>query len=791
MHFCPGNTFKSITEPETQGQFLSDCKKVNGTAELLRSIVSQSQYKKDIKLHFYHSTVSPSTYLVMVHLKNDATAIKLAKMYNFPRGFPVIWIPSKTMYLYGFHPKFANDRKQIDNIEEFEGAEKLQVMLKFSGFLAQFIVWEAEGRLYWTVTSKNAVDNEFHCYVADILRSWITSEQIKRFHTDGIYFCGEAMSQRDQTHGARVLKEGFITTCVGKFTKLRFTCPALGAAASMFLNILSHDEMYHYSKTNGLPVSDILTVEGQDAILEFAKKLAQKRDFMSMDEYRRLTTGMPCLEGTIGHETILGNILEGLVIWIYKNNACKTIKYKFPIYTTRTFGLRAFLSTQGKGSEFISVAFKNHVDKYLDFWVTSTKGKEFWKRWFYKIALNGQCMAKKALVESGIGEHILLADAAGTDVVTDAVKSTFMTSLGLKDDSECPMSTVIVIVGPIGAGKSSYGRFLSGKIPNGALIDGDSPPPYSSEITKVLGQERGPVTLWAIIKAIYEGYVPILTAGGGVLFSGMDLILKDRLMTMLGRQLNLVLYLPCESTPEQIDTFYQDWSTDNVIKYRLESGLWKSTSPLKQFLPQIQKLSRTNVKFAKLLLKKASIVYTYRPLQGHGDVPTSLDGADDHADPYVDADADDLPESIQAGQVRLITHTYQSGRNHYGHITIVYTTKLHEVTDHKLVGLKQLIGTKYVGIWISANGWGLVSLNSKKLAEALTEIGIPTDPEELHITVNAGKHYPSLMRSACKQFLSNSEEITLATKTLEEIVYPKNKMKTQECQVEILDVCCI
>ena len=782
MH-CPGNTFKSVSDPSMQGQFLSECKKFGGIAECLRGILTTSKYKKDIKCHIYESTISPSTYLVMIHLKNDYTAIELAQKYNFPRGFPIIWIPGEVMYLYGFHPKFSNDQKQIDNVEEFQDADKLHVMLKFSGFLAQFIVWMTEGKLYWTVTSKNAVDNEFTIYAHGILSEWITERHIQQFHKDSIYFCGEAMSQNDQTHGARVLKEGFITTCVGNFIRLEATG---NSPVSKFLSILGHDKMYQYCTTQGLPVSDILTIKGQENIMKFAKQLALCRDFISMKSFRDMTVDIPCLKGTIDHEDILGDILEGLVIWIYKGDVSKTIKYKFPVYTTRTFGLRSFLNQH---KQMISISFKNHVDKYLDFWVTSKIGKDYWRNWFFTLALKDLVPS----TDSKVGEHILLADSINTDRSSDLTATgTFLNKIGFKDESECKEITVIVIVGPIGVGKSTYGQLLAKTLHASGvqvrLIDGDSPPSYSSDVTKLLGQERGAVTLWALVRAVYEGYTPILTAGGGVLFgSGSDLLLKDQLMSLLGVRLNLVLYLPCTASPEDISTFYQNWVTDDIITYRLKSGLWQTGTSPRQFLPQIQKLSQNNVKFAKLLVGKANSIITYQPLCG-SDAQVTIPLL-----PVVE-NPSTIYSSISASQVRLITHSHVHGRDHYGHVTLVYTTeKLHEITSEVMAALQKLVGLKCEGIWVNAKGWSFISINNAVLAKTLSENGIPTTANELHITVTSGKHYPYLMRSACQQFhnleLSN---ISLTTKIQdEEIVYSKKDLKLAACKIEVLDVVCI
>ena len=48
----------------------------------------------------------------MVQCYNDSTLLALGNK-QFPRGFPVIYIPGQKIKTYGFYPKFDNDGLNI------------------------------------------------------------------------------------------------------------------------------------------------------------------------------------------------------------------------------------------------------------------------------------------------------------------------------------------------------------------------------------------------------------------------------------------------------------------------------------------------------------------------------------------------------------------------------------------------------------------------------------------------------------------------------------------------------
>ena len=71
--------------------------------------------------------------------------------------------------------------------------------------------------IYWTATTKNSADSS-HQFVADAIRlftGYVTVPLLKHMSENNIHLCAEMLSYQDQTHGAKVLKEGAIVTMVG------------------------------------------------------------------------------------------------------------------------------------------------------------------------------------------------------------------------------------------------------------------------------------------------------------------------------------------------------------------------------------------------------------------------------------------------------------------------------------------------------------------------------------------------------------------------------------------------
>ena len=755
----------------------------------LYNILNNKKYKKQIKTHVYYSMGS-QTYLLMIHLLNDGTAIELAQQYNFPRGFPIIWTKSDGFTLFGFHPKFTNDRKQTANLEEFQTEHGIQIMLKYSGFLGQVLVWKAgsSSEICWTCASKNATSNEFSNDAIRITKSFMTPALVKCLYQGKYYICGEVMSKNDMTHGAQVLNEQFVCTCAGRVSH--------SLDQSCFTNILDHKEMHKVCVEYGIPVPEIWY--GSNA-MEVGTALAKTRDFMDMSKLRDVLgeCKLECYPGTVRHEDILGDIIEGLVIWVDK-----VIKYKFPIYTTRTFGLRSFISTNTNPAMFLSPAFKSHMDQYLGFWVTTSEGHEYWKDWLAAAAL---CASKHdasyfSPIHS-IGSHIRLADEIRTMTgeVIQSCAQEFNKAVGIPEVQG--KARIIIIVGPIGSGKSTYGRYLERKIPGSIHIDGDelyhisSPESSPINLTMKLGSERMISTLSQISRVLVHGKTPIISCGGGVLFQGgkpQNLALRTYFRNTLGLDLDIVLYLPCGPSHSDITSFYNSWKVHDVIKYRVERGLWSTTKKLDKFIADIQDLSSKNNQYAKSLTHHANHIIAWKPIV----YPCTVVDPTTPLPPGLRVSVPAL-QTLHYGQFRILT-AVQMGQTvddfKCGHITLDFTGALKHVYIDDMEELRsylKLAGT-IPGQIVKYRGCSFVTLvpdpSATKLIELIKQAGTTfrSDVDVLHITVTAGKHAPATMAQACTQYHQDPDDVNIPTKTGEVVHYEKPKVSPTS--IHLLDL---
>lgn len=751
-----------VTDFELVKEVPSILSELKADHAVLYSVI-KSHLKRGIKLNTFYSKYS-NTYLLMVQLTNDSVAIELAKKYSFPRGFPIIWTPTSGFRFYGFYPKFSNDQKQKLSLDEFQGKE-LQMMLKFSGFLAQVLVWNEQGRTFWTCASKNGIGNIFSADAIRIINIFMTKELINKLDNDQTYICGEVMSKNDMTHGAVVLKEQFVCTCVGNVQKkIQPNC---------FTNIMDHLQMHNYCTRNRIPVPEIIM---SNCPSDIGDSLACMHDMMTLkkfQEYMLKYNDVIVLPGTVMHEDILGDVLEGLVIWIDD----KVIKYKFPNYTMRTFGLRAF-----KGDP-VSASSNKHIEKQLDFWVTGADGVRYWRSWLQcaMTIMSGESVDSES--NSNVALHIRVADHVNRMSVEDINKYSLQYRKNVGIPQSIGQGTVIVITGPIGSGKSTYGDWLQDMFPDLTVhIDGDQ---IQSNYTMSLKQERNSSTLSAIHKVLCSGRVPIITCGGGAIFNGDTFALDDFLRYSLGLDLNLVLYLPCELI--QLDSFYKNWNTDSIIEYRLDTGKWTKPehTPVNKFLKDIQDRSANNVKYAKMLVKYANNIYTWSPLIG----PSSSSSSSSNSNAKLVPTSTPLipylptPKDMYYTQFRILVAVELPDRIRCGHITMSYTHgRLQKLCVKDVDNMRTTLPKTITGKSVIYKGINFIAVDIEP-AKQLIDLGQNVHqcfrkvPEALHITINSGKHKAETMGSACEQFHMDPNNVNIIDRKGNMVQYKKPTVK--------------
>ena len=202
-------------------------------------------------------------------------------------------------------------------------------------------------------------------------------------------------------------------------------------------------------------------------------------------------------------------------------------------------------------------------------------------------------------------------------------------------------STVIVVVGPIGSGKTSMMNNIVSQKDNDNFIaiDGDELS-IGEDNVKLLKAERNPYSMWKIIEALLLGKVPVISTGGGVLHSSKgNLFLRETIQKVLNININLVVMCPSlnvknitlvnenslneNSLNEELSTLYNNLeSVKSVVNKRVQTGAWELPDNYRgkggadKFANFIAGKSKQNKKFAESLLKEADYAYFFPKITG-------------------------------------------------------------------------------------------------------------------------------------------------------------------------------
>jgi hypothetical protein len=771
-------TFTQLTNGANIFQMLMDF-----FPEIFRTIINL----KCIRTKLYQCDQTSVHYLLIISGTNDHDLQMLGRTYGFPRGFNILFEFNEALNTvinaqsHGFYPKFENDERQsVCSVGELAGIEEIHVTKKYSGFLGSLCAFIYKSHIYYYLTSKNATTNEYVTYAQEIIEKLPQLPAVVNdLVTTGRYLYGEVISHHNQTHGARVLNDAFMVTCIGK--TLSVTQPPLSQH-------LDHMAVTAFCHQYQLPCDDVVIVKGGETINEFMNKLNIHRDHMTHTQYtcliKEASANVQIIGGTCSHANILGDILEGLVIF----SPTKIFKYKFATYTVRTMLLRPYVEKKIVGS------LSDTIEDYLTRWVISEEGRRYWRGFITQAIPLFNTIPQDPLV----GHHIVVSDYVSTIPINPLNAPSYQPS---------SPGTVIVILGPVGVGKTTFANALAPAI--GAVhIDGDQLGLTSAEVSK-LGDERSPYTQWKIVETLICGHIPIISCGGGVLFTFKQqnhiCELEKNIRAMTGISVNVVLFLPSieQTTIQLVDKkivnleIYNDQSiTMQAISRRLSAGEWTvpKGQKLDTYIDKICEISIKNKLFAHKMLELATVVGTY-PVIRDGVAPAMsqefLGTMQSHLHQPVPV------PSIYLKQFRLLVKTIApdlptqlkqqfGGDVDIGHITYKFHQEgmMYPVT--KLTELAQLRGI-YQGLLVEANE--IDAIKKPKRLLVATPVSDPLlslcEHGLTHITVAPGNHPPVLMREVIKAFRA-STSVTLRANDGSSITY---EIKcAHPCTLEVIGV---
>ena len=583
------------------------------------------KHKKNLRVNIYNAAeLGSNLYLVMVRGNFDRILVELGRKHGFPRGFPILWSPKKLTRYFGFLPKFSNDirKQEADNLSNMN-IKSVSFFKKWSGFLGQLLVFSFENQNYWTVCSKNSANPDLY-FVQEgrkLFEPYITESLVQDMVARKFHICAEMMSHGDQVHGARVLKETPIVTVIGEQVATK--------SNTAFVSFLSHEEVVKFCVQHNLPCDSATSIHGERDCRAFFHELSKTRDFMNDEKFENLlgSISSSSLSGTVTHREVLGNVLEGVVFKIeFSNGKVETQKYKFPGYTIRTMLLRTEMEGFGDRDRkpfCISHVLKKKARRFVNHWCVSPSGREFWyKKGLEAFLLYSTRGTEGKSLEDGVGVHIQLMDEIGYSEPIFGIESEF-DKLATKMTS----STVVIVLGPIGSGKSKMMNMLCSQNALFEPIDGDKLG-LGTDITLRLGAERNPYTLWKIIEALMQGKIPVISCGGGVLFDFKgNLILRDSILRTLGISVNIIALCSGDSSDiESVFDFdtstlplmYQDAAVVNAtVLERVKLGEWKLPEKFKKkggvqgFAKMIATNSSNNVKFARKVFEESDSSFIF------------------------------------------------------------------------------------------------------------------------------------------------------------------------------------
>jgi shikimate kinase len=806
-------------------------------------------YKKETKgvIKFgFHQCEIPGMYIVMVKGTHDGILVKMGLEHNFPRGFPVLWIPTVLTRYFGFLPKFSNDER-CQEVDNFKGAqiESIRFFKKWSGFLGQLLVWKHNERTYWTVCSKNSASFESN-FVKDAHRlfvPYVTPELVQKMVSGQYHICAEIMSKYDQVHGAKVLKESPVVTVIGRKSQ----------NSKEFVSFMTHSEVVRFCSQFGLPCDSAITIQGTIQCMSFLDKLSQERDYLTDSSLNTLvqtqSNSLKIEQGTISHSEILGERLEGLVLNITcKNQQLMTKKYKFPGYTIRTMLFRP----EFEQNKFVfGMSLKTKAKRFVDHWCISENGRKFW----YNKALEGfmimerdptqfsinnsktfkdgrvtsEKVALAALLSSpneelsdAVGVHIQLCDYLDTTPFREC-ESDF-NSLS----KERTTSTVVIVCGPIGSGKSSIAQKLCDT--SSILlehIDGDV---LGIGMTRTMNLklERNDYSMWKILKVLMAGKVPVISTGGGILFSfKSEFVLRNIIQKVLGISVNIIV-IAADDSVENITPFTRDFpnftrvynnlqNVQDVVKRRVTNGEWimpndtkntkdakdvkntkntkntkkSKTDPLTVFASMIAEKSKKNQKFAESLVSVADYTFLF---------PIIKSGTESSYNSQIESlNFSNILNLISTKQKDLSGHFTQirilteiifpgSSDNQIRHITWKYDDRSPiEMSLKDISCVTQCDLNKQIDATLFELDGG--KGKTVKLIIPCKQ-GIVHDDGRTHVTVDSGEHEAKFMADVALSIFRNEHTVSLPgpARDPSNRVYNIKGAKTSKCKLMYLDV---
>jgi len=334
-------------------------------------------------------------------------------------------------------------------------------------------------------------------------------------------------------------------------------------------------------------------------------------------------------------------------------------------------------------------------------------------------------------------------------------------------DEGRPTLTIIIILGPIGSGKTTTMHWLTKKLTelgfNVVAIDGDDVGDGVFDTTR-LGGERGDYTIYRVIDTLRQGKLPILSTGGGVL-SSRRFRLPEIVLDIFSCDLKIITILTGGEhpviqsiNPKECDLSVYDNGAlvERAILNRITRGDWelpKGKTTVK-FVNEMVNCSRKNKRFARCIMNKSHHVFQV-PLV----TPENRDRILKNivVKPLCDVMSHNVPrEIIKIQQVRYLVEI--EGEPKYRHITVSYSRERKETNISEVKeALCPAVGQELPGTLIEVRGedeYVFKLIHVHRLDRYVTE-RIP------HVTMYNGKFYASSSNTVLEARRDGRSEVIL------------------------------